>query len=195
MHSKITCYSLLLLLAAALMAYDMPKGWIASGSNPNDYDMGVDVGAGQNGKNAATIRSISKVANGHGLLLQRIASDNYKGKRVKLYGYLKTKKVYEWAGLLIILDGKVINRATGNEQTKMLAYDDMRNRHVSGTKDYTKYEIVMDVPDSVTQIEFGARLTGPGQIWFDQLSFEVVGQDVPVTNAVLKEPTNLDFDK
>jgi len=195
MLPKIIRYSLLFLLIGTLMAYDMPKGWVVGGSNPNDYEMGVDVGAGQNGKNAATIRSYRKEANGHGMLAQRIASDNYKGKRVRLSGYLKTKNVDKWAGLLITLEGKIINPKTGNEQVKMLTYDDMRSRFVNGTTDFTKYEVVMDVPDSCSDIVYGARLTGPGQIWFDGLKFETVGNDVPVTSSELKEPTNLDFDK
>ncbi len=195
MFSKIVQCSLLLFLVGALMSYDMPKGWIAGGTNPNQYEMGIDEGAGQNGKNAATIRSIREEAFGYGLLEQRFSSDNYKGKRLKLTGYLKTKKVSKWAGLVMKVLSKTINPVTGKEQRKVITYDNMYTRFVNGTTAYTKYEIVLDVPDSSSDIEYGARLTGAGQIWFDQLSFEVVGKDVPLTTSELKEPTNTDFDK
>jgi len=195
MLSKITGYSLLFLLVVALMAYDMPKGWIKESSNPNAYEMGIAHGAGQNGKNAATIRSVMQGANGFGMLVQQFASDNYKGKRLKLTGFLRTKHVDKWAGLLMQVEGKIINPVTGKEERKVLTNDNMYNRFVSGTTDYTKYEIVLDVPDSSSDIVYGLRLTGSGQIWLDQVSFEVVGKDVPVTSSELNEPTNIDFDK
>ena len=195
MLSKITRCSLLCLLAWVLMAYDMPNGWYASGSNPNAYEMGIDPGAGQNGKNAATIRALRPETYGYGRLIQKFASDKYKGKRLKLTGFLRTKNVSEWAGLLMKVEGKSINRVTGKEQNKVLSLDNMYNRFVSGTTHFTKYEIVLDVPDSSSYIMYGLRLTGSGQIWLDQVSFEVVGKDVPVTSSELNEPTNIDFDK
>ncbi len=185
--------SLLLLLAGGLMAYDMPKGWRIGGNRPNDYEMGVEVGSGQNGKNAATIRSYRKEAYGYGVLEQRISSDNYKGKRIKLTGFIKTKNVDHWAGLLMKVESKCTNPVTGKEQRKIIAFDNMYNRLISGNTDFTKYEVILDVPDSASDIEYGARLTGAGQIWFDGLKFEVVGKDVAVTSSELKEPTNLDF--
>ena len=194
MLSKTVRYSLIFLLVTTLMSYDMPKGWRAGGTTPNFYEMGIDDGAGQNRKNAATIRSIRPDVRGSGVLEQRFASDNYKGKRLKLTGFLKTKNVTEWAGLMMKIEYKVMNPVTGKEQRKVISYDNMYNRFVNGTTAFTKYEIVLDVPDSSSDIEYGARLTGSGQIWFDQLKFEVVGKDVPVTYSELKEPTNLDFE-
>jgi len=185
----------LFLLISTLMAYDMPKGWVASSYRPNEYEMGIAEGAGENGKNAATIRSVRPDVVGYGRLMQTFSSEKYKGKRLKLTGYLRTKKVDKWAGLVMRVMGKTTNPVTGKEHKKLLSFDNMYSRFVSGTNDYTKYEIVLDIPDSATDIEYGARLTGPGQIWFDQLSFEVVGKDVPLTSAELQEPTNLDFDK
>ena len=63
-----------------------------------------------------------------------------------------------------------------------------------------EYEIVLDVPEQADQISFGLLLTGKGQVWMDDLKFEVVGKDVPTTDGGLnqripKEPTNLDFEE
>jgi hypothetical protein len=195
MLTKTIRYSLLFLLVGTLMAYDVPKGWIISGTRPNEYEMGVDVGAGQGGKNAATIRSYKKEVNGYGRLVQSFSADNYKGKRLKLSGFLKTNNVDEWAGLLMKIESKTVNPYTRREGRKVITSDNMYNRFIHGTTDFTKYEIVLDVPDSAAYIEFGARLTGAGQIWFDRLKFEVVGNDVPLTSSELKEPSNLEFDK
>lgn len=48
-------------------------------------------------------------------------------------------------------------------------------------------------------IAFGVLLNGPGQIWVDELGFEMVGDDVPVTNqrsteGLSSEPVNLNFE-
>jgi hypothetical protein len=40
-------------VAIALLSFDLPTGWFSAGSNPANYDMGIDKGAGQDGKNCA----------------------------------------------------------------------------------------------------------------------------------------------
>jgi hypothetical protein len=35
-----------------LLSFDEPKGWFKAGSLPKSYDMGIDKGAAQDGKNA-----------------------------------------------------------------------------------------------------------------------------------------------
>ncbi|WP_406621281.1 hypothetical protein [Bacillus atrophaeus] len=46
----------------------------------------------------------------------------------------------------------------------------------------------------------GFLLSGPGQIWIDQVSFEEVAEHVPSTNMemasdLLEEPVNLSFEE
>jgi hypothetical protein len=41
--------------------------------------------------------------------------------------------------------------------------------------------VVLDVPDAATGIAFGALLSGDGTLWVDDLTFEVVGKDIPTT--------------
>jgi hypothetical protein len=54
--------------------------------------MGVDKGAGQDGKNAATIKSIEKSIKGFGTLMQNCLPGKYAGKRVRMSGFMKSKK-------------------------------------------------------------------------------------------------------
>ena len=58
---------LLLALSATIFSFDNATGWFKAGSEPKSYDMGIDKGAGQDGKNAATIKSTAKKINGFGL--------------------------------------------------------------------------------------------------------------------------------
>jgi hypothetical protein len=61
---------------------------------------------------------------------------------------------------------------------------------------------VVDVPRNASRISYGALLGETGQIWFDNITFEIVDQTVPTTgifkrnkSTSLPEPTNLDFEK
>jgi hypothetical protein len=185
----------IIVLAAIIMSYDMPKGWIAAGNKAQDYEMGTDPGAGHNGKNAATIRSVRRKIEGFGTLMQTFAADKYKGKRLRLTGYIKAADVEDWAALWFRVDGKTMNPVTGKNVRKVLSFDNMSTRPITGTQDYTKCEIVLDVPDSATYIAYGALLDGTGQIWFDNLKFDVVTTDVPVTSSKRTEPFNMDFEQ
>ena len=181
-------------IAAALLSFDLPTSWFKAGNKPNSYDMGIDKAAGQDGKNAATIKSIDKKIDGFGTLMQQCKPDKYLGKRVKMSGFVKTENVTTWAGLWLRVDQSGSN--------KPLSFDNMGDRPIKGTTDWTKYEIELDVPSNSSLIAFGALLAGTGQIWFDNITFEIVGESVPTSgsvnakkSAIQDEPTNLDFEK
>jgi hypothetical protein len=82
----------------------------------------------------------------------------------------------------------------------MLAFDNMQSRPIKASTDWTKYDVVLDVPEQAEQISFGLLLTGRGETWVDDMKFEVVGKDVPTTGASLtgkvpEAPTNLGFEE
>ena len=187
-------YVLLVGTTIALLSFDLPAGWFAAGSKPKSYEMGIDKGAGKDGKNAATIKSIEKMIKGFGTLMQQKKPDNYLGKRIKMTGFMKSENVANWAGLWFRVD------QTGSQQS--LSFDNMGDRPIKGTTSWTKYEIVLDIPENASQIAYGALLDGTGQIWFDNIAIEIVNDSVPITglqngkkSATQNEPTNLDFEK
>ena len=204
---------MLLLVSLVVMSYKFPEGWIKAGSKPGYYDMGIDPGAGMDGRNAATIVSNSKRVSGFGTMMQNVEPDKYKGKRIRLTGYIKAQDVDNWAGLWLRVDGEAISKSvtttikrshsnrkvtsniTNKESRKSIAFDNMSNRPIRGTVGWTKCEIVLDVADSATNIAFGALLQGTGHIWFDKLQFDTVSKNIPTTSRKNKEPTNLDFEK
>ena len=77
----------------------------------------------------------------------------------------------------------------------------MGNRPVAGTTAWIKCELVVDVPTEARYISLGCRLIGTGKLWFDDLKFEVVGKNVPVTDTYVDKekikllPQNLDFEE
>lgn len=184
---------LLIAMAVVLFSFDLPTGWFKAGSEPKAYDMGIDKGTGQDGRNAATIKSIDKKINGFGTLMQNCLPDKFLGKKIRMSGYVKSKDVEDKAGLWLRVD-------QANSQ-KPLSFDNMLDRPIKGTTDWKKYEIVLDVPAHASNLAYGALLVGTGQIWFDNLNFEVVGNAAPATGdgkenyMPNKEPVNLDFER
>ena len=74
-----------------------------------------------------------------------------------------------------------------------LAFDNMGNRKIEGTTQWTKYSVVLDVPEDAAAIAFGLLMAGKGQVWVDDLAFDVVGPDVAST-ALETEPQELPED-
>ncbi|HLX70269.1 MAG TPA: hypothetical protein VKV04_11645 [Verrucomicrobiae bacterium] len=190
MKTKITRLICFALLTGNAFAQEIPKGWFKAGSKPGDYSMTVDHETFHGGKGSALVKSTADKPGGFGTLMQTFKADEFLGKRVRLSGYVRSQDVADWAGLWMRVDGP---------RGEPLAFDNMQKRAIKGSGDWTKYEIVLDVPDSAQQIAFGLLLTGKGSVWMDDLSFEVVGKDVPTTGETMaKESTstyvNLDFE-
>jgi hypothetical protein len=184
--------SLMFCILCLVWSFDLPKAWFVAGSKPQNYDMGIDQQEGRNGKNVATIKSKSKKSRrGFGTLMQQCAPGKFLGKRVRMSGLMKSKDVRRWAGFWFRVD----KRSGGP-----LSFDNMHGRAIKGSTDWMRYEIVLDVPLHATNLAYGALLVGGGQIWFDDINFEVVTNAVSTTNdsnltMPLDEPSNLDFEQ
>lgn len=172
-------------LAFLSFDFDKAEGWGRAGSKPDSYDMGIDKGAGMDGKNCASIKSKDKRIEGFGTLMQNFSPDKYIGKKIRMAGYMRSKDVEKKAGFWLRID----------KTDSKTILDNMHDRPVKGNTEWTKYEIVLEVPETAKNIAFGALLSGTGQIWFDNLSFEIANDSVPTTKKPKEEPTNLNFDK
>lgn len=183
---KIILSALLVIAATSLLcSYDLPKGWFKAGSDPDKYEMGVEPGGGQNGRNSATIKSDARKIHGFGTLMQTCLPDKYLGKKVRMSGYMRSEDVDKWAGFWFRVDGA--------DSKGSLAFDNMYDRAIKGTTGWKKYEIVLDVPANATRLAYGALLDGTGQIWFENIQFEIVEATLNSTGKMSKDPQNLDF--
>lgn len=191
-HNHLTKAAVLCLLAAPALAAlaDLPAGWFKAGSHPAEYEMGLDESVSRpGGKSSATVKGIASKMSGFGTLMQMSQPGQYLGRRVRLSGWVKSEKVTEWAGLWLRIDG-----ATNN----VLGFDNMQGRPIKGTTDWTRYEIVLDVPPETARLAFGILLAGGGQVWMDDLQFEIVSTSVKATGQGMgapAAPSNLNFEK
>jgi hypothetical protein len=125
--------------------------------------------------------------------MQTAGPGEYLGKRVRLSAYVKADSIGDWASVWMRVDGPI-----QRGQPKLLAFDNMQSRPLKGTFDWKRVEIVLDVPRDAMDVAFGILLTGSGEVWLDDLKFEIVPDSVPLTGRVRPSPevpSNLDFEK
>jgi hypothetical protein len=81
---------------------------------------------------------------------------------------------------------------------KLLAFDNMRDRFISGSNDWAHYAIVLDVDESAEDILFGFFSSAAGQAWMADIKLDVVDLSVPTTDVLAEIapyfPANLDFE-
>lgn len=168
------------------------KGWILSGSDPYNYEMGVDHAVVHQGKASGYLKSKTVLeGDSFATMMQQFKADNYVNKRIRLSGFLKTKDVGLFSSMWMRVD---------NVNGDTIQFDNMSNRPITGTTNWCLYSIVLDVPKESVVISFGIILSGRGQVWVDQLTFEEVDESVLSTNLeiqsdILDEPVNLSFEE
>jgi RNA polymerase sigma factor (sigma-70 family) len=175
----------------------LPEGWGGGSSQPGQYEIGQDQTVFRGGKASGVIKATADAPQGFGTLTQTCKADDYRGKRLRLSGYVKVKDADAGAGLWLRVDSA----------NKTQAFDNMQGRSVKDTADWAKYEIVVDVPADAAYLTFGMLLNGKGAAWVDDLKFETVGDDVKTTNTLEQpidipqqefqapaKPVNLDFE-
>lgn len=151
-------------------AADLPPGW--STVDLKGFEARADEALKRAGRASVTVLSKMPGETGFGSLVQRVRADDYRGKRVRLAGYSKVVEVDRSAQFWLRADGP---------DRQVVGFDNMNHRPVEGTADWTRCEIVLDVPAVAEALAFGFFLKGTGQMWADDLSLEVVGADVPVS--------------
>jgi len=163
------------------------EGWHKTGSKPDSYNVSLDKAVYKSGNSSALIESNTKKIKGFGTLMQSFSAKEYLGKRIKMTGYIRSKDVNGWAGMWLRVDS--------GRPIRMLSFDNMQDRSIKGDNDWTKCDIVLDVPEESSTLNFGVLLSGTGKVWFDNISFEAVDKtQVEVTKRSLSnKPTNLDF--
>jgi len=174
-----------------------PSNW---GGGPNGYDVTLDTETKLSGASSVCLsKSPQDTKHKFGTIVQAVSASKYAGKRLRFSGYIKTQDVTSYAGLWLRVDSA--NRGS-------VAFDNMESRPITGTKNWYKYEIVLDIPEDGAMINFGALLKGDGKIWIEDLSFEIVTDTIEPTHELIRptnqkitiptslalEPQNLSFD-
>ena len=179
-----------LLLANKDLKAQKIDGWFLTGSKPNSYTIGLDKSVYKTEGSSAFLKSTDEKIEGFGTLMQTSGAEEYLGKRIKMTAFIKSDNVSDWAGMWLRVDSR--------ETRKSLSFDKMQERPIKGSNDWTKCEIILDVPEESGTLNYGVLLSGTGKVWFDNITFEVVDKvntQLTKENIVHQKPTNLDFGK
>jgi hypothetical protein len=169
----------------------LPEPWKLTGSHAAGYQVGLLPGTQTyEGRRIVLLRSRPEVTApaGFGAFVQSIRATRYLGSRVQFSAMARTEDAGGWGGLWLRVDGP----------GGTAALDNMHDRPLRETTDWTLATIVMDVPENARSLSFGALLSGAGALQIAGPRFATVDQTVPVTTrpfgeSLPDEPQALDF--
>lgn len=183
---------------------DALHGWMIFGYpvNPKSYEIHFDPATTFSGKNSLAITlHAPEPAQQEPFIKERMISlthegflaTSYRGQRLQMITYVKAEDVKR-ANFHLAVIGPTI------EPNNVRITQHMTSTHlhpVEGTSDWTRYELVIDVPDNANSIQVSFSMEGHGKIWLDSIHFAAVDKTIPLTGTriipPLREPQNLNF--
>lgn len=113
----------------------------------------------------------------------------FSGDTLELLGWIKMEGVTGFAGLWLREDGR----------SGMLHFDNMEDRNLSGTADWTEYRIALPLEPAARRLMVGGILVGEGTLWIDDLKLLVDGRSAaeapPFVPVVTPVEMDTEFDE
>jgi hypothetical protein len=139
----------------------LPRGWYRTSTvEPALYWSGPDEREG-GALHIASRAGAEAIGNRAGALGQTILPDDFRGGLVRLAAELKGRNCDGAATIWMRIDS--------DEPGKWLRFDNLIDRDgvgpLRGTFDWTRRNIVLDVPNEAQRIVFGILLKGTGEMW------------------------------
>ena len=157
----------------------MPRGW--AGGPPETIS--VDGAIVHGGRWAVRLERSATSPQAFSTITTVIPID-FQGQTLEWRGFLRTESVSAFVGLWMREDGVVGS----------VAFDNMQQRQVNGTRDWTNYSITLPLRPNARTLAFGVLVAGTGTVWADDLQLLVVGKPVWEAPKVERPKTALDLD-
>ncbi len=152
------------------------QGWTFRGGPSQNFDWGIETNMVYQGKPCFFLKTKEGASFGKGVLQQAFEAYEYRGKRLRLSGFLKTEQIESsptWepfkGGITLGLQIEGVN--------EMLRRVSAREHPLQGTHDWTRHELEVDVPQTSISVGLGLVFTGRGQVWLSDVQLEVVDED------------------
>ncbi len=148
----------------------LPGGWRWN-AHPSErhYRVGLDRQVFHGGKSAGSLESQEAQfhQNHYASMVQSLDIRSHRGKRLRLSAFLKTRDVRESVYLKI----NIPHLYADSSDTFWL------KPTIQGSTDWKRYEVEFTVTDleGTAQIDCSVDLHGPGRVWIDDVSLELVG--------------------
>ncbi len=148
----------------------LPSYWYAGkgGNQDGNFKVSLDNLEKQSGKKSLKMEKIGVQTDGSiGLLTGTLPVELVSGKTVEFKGWIKTKDIENgYARLWFRVDG---------ENDIVLAFENMSEKGLNGTNNWTQVSLKIDVSKEVKNINFGSMLQGDGIAWFDNFELFIDG--------------------
>ncbi|MCA0399497.1 MAG: hypothetical protein LCH38_01630 [Proteobacteria bacterium] len=174
----------------------LPKGWFKAGQGNDAYTASSVPSPGNPAIAAISIVSRENEKDGREpdprdfcTVMQVIAAEAFRGKRIAFDAELRAENVRGSVTIWVRVD---------DIHGKSVAFDNreeyVENGSLKGTMDWTRRQIVLEVPERGETVHFGFYLHGRGQGWARGFAFSLT-EDVPSGAGIArpKMPQNLDF--
>jgi hypothetical protein len=147
--------------AASTKLAPLPRGWYRTSTvDPALFMSGPDP-AEAGAFYIESMTDADTIGGRAGALGQTILPDDFRGRMIRLTAELKGANCEDAATIWMRIDGP--------EPGKWLRFDNLIDRDgigpLRGTFNWTRRDIVLDVPDEAQSIVFGILLQGTGRMW------------------------------
>jgi hypothetical protein len=161
--------------------------WFLSGGAKAEYSLEQVASPVHGGAKALALRPTVSSPHGYGVAMQDFDAKPWRGKRVRIAAFIKTSKV--------TARGDFWARAQGNDSPDDGPGLSSASTVLPPATDWARFELVFEVPEDARDVQFGAGIQGPGQLWLDDVKVEVVPRSVPLAPALPKVPVNPTFEE
>ena len=115
--------------------YTEPVNWLKTGNRYDNYETGTDNQNSHHGQKSGYIELVVDTTSGFGTLMQNCSEKNFKGKRIKMTGYIQSIGSDTSLTTMWVRVDDFDKRVTAD-------FDNMLDRPIIGTRFWTKCEIV-----------------------------------------------------
>ncbi len=141
-----------------------PANWYAGGKG---YSGEISTDHPHSGEQCLQLTRVDPATTGFGVGTSSFPVSIAAGHKVTYSGWIRTEGVTSgFAGLWWRVDGP----------DGTLAFDNMRDRGITGDTGWTRCVVELEVDTTATHINFGCLLPGDGTAWFDDLQVELDGE-------------------
>jgi hypothetical protein len=163
---------------------ELPDDWIKWGTS--DYSTQTDTSIKYSGNYSVVINPLPTSEGKSFGSVAHLLPANYNATSITLKGYMKTEDVRDgFAGLVLRIDGR----------SEPIAFDNMQNRNIQGTNDWTQYEIILPFSTEAKKIFIAGLLVGKGKAWFDKFEVFLDRKNITEVAQITKELLKADIDK
>ena len=156
-----------------------PTGW---GGGP-DETIAVDGEIVHGGRWSVRLERNEKSPNAFSTITTALPMD-FAGKTIEWRGFLRSENVSQHFALWMREDGDTPN----------LAFDNMAQRQMKGTHEWSEYSITLPIHPDAKQLYIGVLFAGTGKVWADDLQLLVDGKPVWDAPKIEQPKTPIDLD-